>query len=71
MESSDQKVENRAQRFKYLVCQPTVDKGQNQWEAYQFPDYNTEGNMLAASSRFVAFPWKGGGGTVAITPADK
>jgi len=26
--------------------------------------------MLAASSRFVAFPWKGGGGTVAITPAD-
>ena len=67
----ESKGTDRAQRYKYLEAKPISFGGRfAQFEGVSFPDKATDGNYLAANHKYVAIPWKGAGGQVAITSAD-
>jgi len=57
-------------KFKYLQGQLTFPGKNNQFTNINMPDQSIEGNAICGNSKYIAMPWKlGGGGCIAVHPA--
>ena len=54
-----------ASRFKYIAG-GSLHKGSNTYDNLQIPDAIIDGNMIVANDKYVAMPWKSGGGAVHV-----
>ena len=58
-----------ASKFKYISGGAST--GSKTYDNLQIPDAIIDGNMIVANDKYVAMPWKSGGGAVHVRAAEK